>query len=156
MQDSPYDAVMAEPFSATELPDRQQLSTWVEELWRHLELSSHRAAIVVSGDKSWCLEISNALISAIRCQEALWISDNIDNALPPGKTRTQLGKEYNAIVFDDVPNEKFAEVNRYFLYFGKKINLWLDKIGYQYCKGEIMAGNPQWCREPSVSSADIA
>jgi PAS domain S-box-containing protein len=62
------------------------------------------------------------------------------------REQTLVTDQDNAIVFDDVPNEKLAEVNRYFLYFGKKINLWLDKIGYQYCKGEVMAGNPQWCQ----------
>jgi PAS domain S-box-containing protein len=62
------------------------------------------------------------------------------------REQTLVTDQDNAIVFDDVPNEKFAEVNRYFFYFGKKINLWLDKIGYQYCLGEVMAGNPQWCQ----------
>jgi PAS domain S-box-containing protein len=62
------------------------------------------------------------------------------------REQTLVTDQDNAIVFDDIPNEKFAEVNRYFLYFGKKINLWLDKIGYQYCQGEVMAGNPQWCQ----------
>jgi CBS domain-containing protein len=62
------------------------------------------------------------------------------------REQTLVTDQDNAIVFDDVPNEKFADVNRYFLYFGKKINLWLDKIGYQYCQGEVMAGNPQWCQ----------
>lgn len=62
------------------------------------------------------------------------------------REQTLVTDQDNAIVLEDVPNEKFAEVNRYFLYFGKKINLWLDKIGYQYCKGDVMAGNPQWCQ----------
>jgi len=62
------------------------------------------------------------------------------------REQTLVTDQDNAILFEDVPNEKSAEVNRYFLYFGKKINLWLDKIGYQYCKGEVMAGNPQWCQ----------
>ena len=62
------------------------------------------------------------------------------------REQTLVTDQDNAIVFEDVPNEKFSEVNRYFLYFGKKINLWLDKIGYQYCQGEVMAGNPQWCQ----------
>ncbi len=62
------------------------------------------------------------------------------------REQTLVTDQDNAIVFEDVPNDKFSEANKYFLYFGKKINLWLDKIGYQYCKGEIMAGNPQWCQ----------
>ena len=65
------------------------------------------------------------------------------------REQTLVTDQDNAIIFEDVPNEKYAEVNRYFLYFGKKINLWLDKIGYQYCPGEVMAGNPQWCQPMS-------
>lgn len=62
------------------------------------------------------------------------------------REQTLVTDQDNAIIFEDVPNEKYSEVNRYFLYFAKKINLWLDRIGYQYCKGEVMAGNPQWCQ----------
>ncbi len=62
------------------------------------------------------------------------------------REQTLITDQDNAIVIEDVPNEKASEVNRYFLYFGKKINLWLDRIGYQYCRGEVMAGNPQWCQ----------
>ena len=62
------------------------------------------------------------------------------------REQTLVTDQDNAIIFEDVPNEKYSETNKYFLYFGKKINLWLDKIGYQYCKGEVMAGNPQWCQ----------
>lgn len=62
------------------------------------------------------------------------------------REQTLVTDQDNAILIEDVPNDKYSEVNRYFLYFGKKINLWLDRIGYQYCKGEVMAGNPQWCQ----------
>jgi signal-transduction protein with cAMP-binding, CBS, and nucleotidyltransferase domain len=62
------------------------------------------------------------------------------------REQTLVTDQDNAIIIEDVTNDRFSEVNRYFLYFGKKINLWLDRIGYQYCQGEIMAGNPQWCQ----------
>jgi PAS domain S-box-containing protein len=62
------------------------------------------------------------------------------------REQTLVTDQDNAIIFEDVPNERLSEVSRYFLYFGKKINLWLDKIGYRYCSGEVMAGNPQWCQ----------
>jgi PAS domain S-box-containing protein len=65
------------------------------------------------------------------------------------REQTLVTDQDNAIVFEDVPNDRLAEVNRYFLYFGKKINLWLDRIGYRYCQGEVMAGNPQWCQSLS-------
>lgn len=62
------------------------------------------------------------------------------------REQTLVTDQDNAILIEDVPNNKYSEVSRYFLYFGKKINLWLDRIGYQYCKGDVMAGNPQWCQ----------
>lgn len=65
------------------------------------------------------------------------------------REQTLVTDQDNAIIFEDVSNEKIAAVNRYFLYFGKKINLWLDRIGYRYCPGEVMAGNPQWCQPVS-------
>jgi PAS domain S-box-containing protein len=62
------------------------------------------------------------------------------------REQTLVTDQDNAIIYEDVPNEKMSETGRYFLNFGKKINLWLDRIGYQYCKGGVMAGNPQWCQ----------
>jgi PAS domain S-box-containing protein len=65
------------------------------------------------------------------------------------REQTLVTDQDNAIVYEDVPYDKMADINRYFLYLGQKINLWLDRIGYNYCKGEIMAGNPQWCQPVS-------
>jgi PAS domain S-box-containing protein len=65
------------------------------------------------------------------------------------REQTLVTDQDNAIVYEDVPYEKMAETNKYFLYLGQKINLWLDRIGYNYCEGEIMAGNPQWCQPVS-------
>lgn len=62
------------------------------------------------------------------------------------REQTMVTDQDNAIIFEDVPNDRLAAVNRYFLYLGKKINDWLNKVGYDYCDGEIMAGNPQWCQ----------
>lgn len=65
------------------------------------------------------------------------------------REQTLVTDQDNAIVYEDVPYAKMADINKYFLYLGQKINLWLDRIGYNYCKGEIMAGNPQWCQPVS-------
>jgi PAS domain S-box-containing protein len=65
------------------------------------------------------------------------------------REQTLVTDQDNAIVYEDVPYNKMADINKYFLYLGQKINLWLDRIGYNYCKGEIMAGNPQWCQPVS-------
>ena len=65
------------------------------------------------------------------------------------REQTLVTDQDNAIVYEDVPYDKMADINKYFLYLGQKINLWLDRIGYYYCQGEIMAGNPQWCQPVS-------
>jgi len=52
----------------------------------------------------------------------------------------------NAIVFEDVPQEKHEEVKAYFLRFGELVCTWLDQAGYAFCQGNVMAKNPRWCQ----------
>ncbi|TVR43565.1 MAG: PAS domain S-box protein [Bacteroidia bacterium] len=52
----------------------------------------------------------------------------------------------NAIIFQGQHTE---EVHKYFLELAKKINKWLNEIGYEFCKGKVMAGNPKWCQPVS-------
>jgi len=56
----------------------------------------------------------------------------------------------NAIVFEDVSEAQFEEVQQYFLQFGRKVCTWLDQAGYEFCEGGIMAQNEQWCQPLSV------
>ncbi len=51
----------------------------------------------------------------------------------------------NAIVFEDVEEERLEEVRNYFLRLAKKVNKRLHKIGFDYCEADIMARNPRWC-----------
>ena len=50
----------------------------------------------------------------------------------------------NAIIIENLPKERVAEARTYFQMLGKRVNLELDAVGYQFCPGEIMAGNPKW------------
>ena len=52
----------------------------------------------------------------------------------------------NAIVFEDVPDSSCDEVMTYFLSLGEKVCNWLNEAGYDFCKGGVMAKNPQWCQ----------
>lgn len=56
----------------------------------------------------------------------------------------------NAIVFEDPPKETEEAVRGYFLALGEKVCTWLDRSGYTFCNGGIMAKNPQWCQPQSV------
>lgn len=51
----------------------------------------------------------------------------------------------NGLVFEDVPDEMYAETQEYFLVLADKINTMLNKIGYAYCPADMMAKNPKWC-----------
>ena len=53
----------------------------------------------------------------------------------------------NAIAYK---GQETKEKNRYFAELAARINEWLHHIGYEYCKGEIMANNPKWCQPLSV------
>ena len=50
----------------------------------------------------------------------------------------------NAIIIEDLPDGKLAQARSYFQLLGKKVNMELDAVGYRFCPGEIMAGNPKW------------
>ncbi len=52
----------------------------------------------------------------------------------------------NAIIYQDNSSET---VHTYFLELSSKINRWLNEIGYEFCKGKVMAGNPKWCQPVS-------
>jgi len=52
----------------------------------------------------------------------------------------------NAILFEDVPEEKFEATQKYFLKFGEYVCNLLNDCHYAFCQGNIMAKNPMWCQ----------
>lgn len=62
------------------------------------------------------------------------------------KEQTLKTDQDNAIIIEDVPASSRDEVMKYFLAFGEKVCNWLNEAGYDFCKGGIMAQNPQWCQ----------
>ena len=62
------------------------------------------------------------------------------------REQTLLTDQDNAIIFEDVPDDRIRSVTGYFLSLGKKINNMLDATGYRLCTGGNMAGNPEWCQ----------
>ena len=51
----------------------------------------------------------------------------------------------NAIIFKNVADDEIEEVREYFLKLAKKVNKRLDIIGFEFCPGDMMAKNPNWC-----------
>ena len=66
------------------------------------------------------------------------------------KEQTLKTDQDNAIIFEDVSKDKLESVNRYFLKLGEQVCDMLDKTGYEFCKGNIMAKNPKWCQPVST------
>ncbi|MDO5969662.1 DUF294 nucleotidyltransferase-like domain-containing protein [Flavivirga aquimarina] len=52
----------------------------------------------------------------------------------------------NALVFEDVPENRYAETQAYFLELAKLVTTSLNKIGFEYCEADMMANNPEWCK----------
>lgn len=52
----------------------------------------------------------------------------------------------NAIIYEDVIEDKDEEVKKYFLILGEKIVDGLEKYGFERCRGKVMANNKEWCR----------
>lgn len=66
------------------------------------------------------------------------------------KELTLLTDQDNAIVFENVSEDRYQEVQEYFLKLGKRVCTALDEIGFSFCKGNVMAMNPKWCKPLSV------
>jgi CBS domain-containing protein len=62
------------------------------------------------------------------------------------KEQTLKTDQDNAIIMEDVSDSSRDEVMTYFLSFGEKVCTWLNEAGYDFCKGGVMAQNPQWCQ----------
>ncbi|MEE4213691.1 MAG: DUF294 nucleotidyltransferase-like domain-containing protein [Bacteroidales bacterium] len=58
--------------------------------------------------------------------------------------QTLVTDQDNGIIIDDSCGD-IEGAMEYFTKLGKKINDDLDKVGYNYCHGNFMAGNPEWC-----------
>jgi PAS domain S-box-containing protein len=66
------------------------------------------------------------------------------------KEETLFTDQDNAIIYEDVPGEKENFINEYFNKLGEKVCNSLNYIGYSFCKGNIMAKNPHWCKPINV------
>ena len=64
--------------------------------------------------------------------------------------QTLVTDQDNAIIFEDVEDSRAEQVHDYFHRFATMICSRLDEVGYQFCKGEIMAMTPKWCQPISV------
>ena len=52
----------------------------------------------------------------------------------------------NAIIYNDPLADEEKKVRGYFLKLGNLVCTMLDRAGYTFCNGEIMANNPKWCQ----------
>ena len=92
-----YDAPMTQASSAiATLPDRlrNQLQTLLEDLQSH----RHRALLVLQHAQAE--QQAEDLLQIFNLDPVLRVSDQLEQALQPARARTQLGREYQAIVFD--------------------------------------------------------
>lgn len=55
--------------------------------------------------------------------------------------QTLVTDQDNAIIYENTDED----VQDYFLQLATRVNTWLDKAGYAFCKGDAMAKNPRWC-----------
>ncbi len=58
---------------------------------------------------------------------------------------TLFSDQDNALIFDMSEATDITATRRYFLHLSDKVCTMLNQAGYPFCKGRIMAMNPQWC-----------
>ena len=62
----------------------------------------------------------------------------------------------NALIFEDVSEEKLPQTTGYFVKLAKSITKGLMEIGYEYCPADMMASNPEWCLSLSQWKASVS
>jgi len=65
------------------------------------------------------------------------------------REQTLVTDQDNALVYADVPGRE-QEAADYFSRLGERVCTWLNEVGIEYCDGDVMALNPQWCQPLSV------
>lgn len=58
---------------------------------------------------------------------------------------TMFSDQDNALIFSDVDQDEIDSIRRYFLKLADGVCSKLDKAGYPFCPGGVMAVNPRWC-----------
>ncbi len=60
--------------------------------------------------------------------------------------QTLLTDQDNGIIFAAAADADPTQVADYFLRLGTRVCEGLDRAGYPFCRGQVMASNPRWCR----------
>jgi len=66
------------------------------------------------------------------------------------KEQTLSTDQDNAIIYEDVNKEQEKAIRDYFDLFSQKVCTALNHIGYNFCKGNVMAMNSEWCKPLST------
>jgi len=70
--------------------------------------------------------------------------------------QTLLADQDNALLYEDLPPEGADEAGEYFLALATRVCNGLDKVGYSFCEGGVMARNPRWNQPLSSWRAQFA
>ncbi|MFP4258878.1 MAG: DUF294 nucleotidyltransferase-like domain-containing protein [Desulfovermiculus sp.] len=62
------------------------------------------------------------------------------------KEQTLKTDQDNAIIFQDVPDDRLEETQAFFLRLAELVCSRLNAVGYVFCEFDIMAQNPKWCQ----------
>lgn len=78
----------------------QAFAGWISALHEQAMSTCHRQVIVLSGDMQWCVQRVEQASAVSSGAAVLWVSAQLPAAMSPKKAHTQLGQEYDSIVFD--------------------------------------------------------
>jgi tRNA(Met) cytidine acetyltransferase len=78
----------------------EPLLNWINTVYQANKQTGRRAAIVLSGDSSFCINTVRRLINYLSYDSIMWVSSEMEHAVSPAKARMLLGKECDALVFD--------------------------------------------------------
>lgn len=88
-----------------------------------------------------CIDLSVEKIGSSPAQFA-WVNIGSQGR----KEQLLLTDQDNAIIFEDVEDNRYDEVKEYFMLLGENVNKMLNEIGFSFSPDDLVAGNKQWCK----------
>lgn len=117
--------------------------------------------LIENNTKSSVIFKSLTLLSDLICQKIIDLTISEIGQPPVPFTFLMLGSEGrqeetlktdqdNALIYEDTLEDAAEQTQTYFNNFSVKVCTALDIAGYSFCKGNVMAMNPEWCKPLSV------
>ncbi|MCP4452101.1 MAG: hypothetical protein GY809_11610, partial [Planctomycetes bacterium] len=148
-------AVSREDFPGSMTRIAEQADQWILDYLHHRGTTGEEPDLAILFDR---VSHFNAIVTCRIIQDKITERETLDQISPPlpfcwismgsdarGEQVIRTDQD-NALIYADPPPGREQEAMDYFNALARAVTHYLDQFGFSFCKGEVMATNPDWCR----------